>query len=230
MSTLKTRLNKQLVQLGLAPSRRKADELISAGQVMVNNQIVTELGTLVSESDVVSVKGKTGEIKENIYVAYNKPRGEVCSHSSELGDKTIFASLPKSFLSLKIAGRLDKDSEGLVILSSDGDFVNKVSHPSQQKEKLYIVTTRQPVDKQSLTKLEAGVKLDDGLAKAYKTRSLPGNRVSLVLQEGRKRQIRKMFEAIDRPVVRLERIQVGAYRNDRLKPGEYVFIKPEDVL
>lgn len=197
---------------------------------MVNNQIVTELGTQVVESDEVTVKGKAGKIKEDIYVAYNKPRGEVCSHNSELGDKTIFASLPKSFLSLKIAGRLDKDSEGLVILSSDGHFVNKVSHPREQKEKLYIVTTRQPVDKQSQAKLEAGVKLDDGLAKAYKTRSLPGNRVSLVLQEGRKRQIRRMFDAIDHPVVRLERIQVGRYRNDQLKPGEYVFIKPEDVL
>lgn len=230
MSTSKTRLNKQLVQLGLAPSRRKADELIRAGLVMVNSEITTELGTQVGESDAVTVKGKAGEMKEDIYVAYNKPRGEVCSHHSERGDKTIFDSLPKSFLSLKIAGRLDKDSEGLVILSSNGDFVNKVSHPSQQKEKLYIVTTKQPVDKQSLAKLETGVKLEDGLAKAYKTRALPGNRVSLVLQEGRKRQIRKMFEAIDRPVIRLERIQVGSYRNDSLRPGEYVFIKPEDVL
>lgn len=230
MSTSKIRLNKQLVQVGLAPSRRKADELISAGLVEVNGQIVSTLGSTVTETDSITVSGKQGSSRANIYLAYNKPRGEVCSHVSQSGEKTIFANLPKAFHALKIAGRLDKDSEGLVILSSDGEFINQVSHPTAQKQKHYIVTLTKTLDKPALQRLEEGIKLDGKIANAYKVRLLPANRVSLVLQEGRKRQIRRMFEALGYPIIRLERIQVGEYRNDSLMPGKYVFIKPEDVL
>lgn len=226
----KIRINKRLVELGLASSRRKADEYISQQRVLVNGKLIDQLGTLVQAEDKITLDGKTGQSKADIYIAYNKPRGELCSHVSQRRSKTIFENLPKAFNALKIAGRLDKDSEGLVILSSNGDFVQKVAHPSAQKEKEYLVSSDTKITPAVISSLLAGVKLDDGLATAKTAKLLKGNRALVVLTQGRKRQLRRMFEKLGCPLSMLERIRVGNYRNDQLQTGEFVFIKPEEVL
>lgn len=222
------RLNQHLVSLGLASSRRKADELIEQGKVAINGEVVTKLATRVEATDVVMVNGKTGQSKTNIYVGYNKPRGEVCSHQPQDDSPTIFSSLPKSFGSLKIAGRLDKDSRGLVILSSDGQFVNDLSHPSKEKMKTYMVKLRSPITSTQLDKLNDGVMLKEGLSQMVARRIKP-KILRIEMSEGKNRQIRRTLEKIGAEVIDLERVAIGNLVL-HWPEGKFEFIKPESVL
>lgn len=223
------RINKFLVNAGLADSRRKADELIKASRVSVNGKTITELSTQIGDDDKVLLDGLEGKSREDIYIAYNKPRGEICSHKRYGDDKTIFDSLPKSFSKLKIAGRLDKDSEGILILSSDGTFINEISHPSKKKTKAYLVSSIVQIKDEDIAKINEGIKLEDGISK-MKTTRVSDNIVKVVMNEGKNRQIRRTLEAIDRPVIKLVRIRVGKFSSHKLAQKEYMFIKPEDVL
>lgn len=226
---MKPRLNKYLVTSGLADSRRKADVIIKARLVTVNGDIIDDLSYRVDEKDKISVRGIQAQIKEDIYIAYYKPRGEICSHRSYKNDKTIFDSLPRTFSKLKIAGRLDKDSEGLILLSSDGDFIHKLSHPSMNKTKAYLVTTKQHISDDAIRKMNEGIKLEDGLSK-LKVSRVDNESVKIIMSEGRNRQIRRTLDAIELEVVKLVRVRIGNYTNSQLRPMSYLFIKPEDVL
>ncbi len=226
---MKMRINKFLVNAGLADSRRKADELIKASRVSVNGKTITELSTQIGDDDKVLLDGLEGKSREDIYIAYNKPRGEICSHKRYGDDKTIFDSLPKSFSKLKIAGRLDKDSEGILILSSDGNFINEISHPSKKKTKAYLVSSNVQIKDEDIAKINEGIKLEDGISK-MKTTRVSDNIVKVVMNEGKNRQIRRTLEAIGRPVIKLVRIRVGKFSSHKFAQKEYMFIKPEDVL
>lgn len=223
------RINKYLASAGLADSRRKADEMIKAGLVLVNGNRITELSTKLGADDIVEIAGVKGEIRRNIYIALNKPRGVVCSHVNQDNNPTIFDILPKAFYNLKIAGRLDKESEGLVILSSDGDFIQSLSHPSNNKSKTYIVITKEQITQQSISALNAGIKLKDGMSK-LKVSAINNNTVRVILSEGKNRQIRRSFAGAQLEVIKLQRVKIGNYTNPRLQPRKFVFIKPEDVL
>lgn len=222
------RLNKLLVKLGLAPSRRKADEMIQQGRVSVNGKIQSQLGSMATSSDDIKLDGKAGILKAEIYIAYNKPKGLVCSHSRQ-GNKTIFDNLPRGFATLKIAGRLDKDSQGLMILSSDGEFINQITHPSQQKIKSYIVLTKQELTSADLAKINQGVKLDDGISK-MKAKLINPNSISINMAEGKNRQIRRTLNALGKDVIKLERTKINNYSIGGITEGKYEFIKPGDVL
>ena len=226
---MKTRINKYLVISGLADSRRKADELIASGQVSVNDKIMTNLSFQVSKDDKVSVDGNRGNLKKDIYIAYNKPKGEICSHKKYGDDRNVFDSLPKSFSKLKIAGRLDKDSEGLIILSSDGNFINEISHPSKNKSKAYLVTLKDLISDDNIEKLNQGIKLEDGVSK-MKVARVSGSIIKVVMNEGKNRQIRRTIEAIGGQVVKLVRIRIGKFSSHSLMSGKYEFIKPEEVI
>lgn len=223
------RINQYLVSAGLAESRRKADEIIKSGKVRINGQTTTDLSYRVSKEDQVLVSGQAGIIRTNIYVVYNKPTGEICSHNTQGQSPTIFQSLPKSFAKLKIAGRLDKDSHGLVVLSSDGHFTQSISHPSQSKAKVYIVKTKQSITNDTVEKLNYGVKLEDGISK-LKTSKIKSDTIRVEMQEGRNRQIRRTLKHIGFDVVDLERVSIGKYSNHNLKEGKFEFVKPEDIL
>lgn len=225
----KQRLNKVMVQLGLVSSRRKADELIIQGRVAVNGVVVNELGSKVDETAEISLDGKTGKQRRAIYIAYYKPRGLICSHSTQGKNKTIFSQLPSSFGGLKIAGRLDKDSEGILILSSDGDFNHALTHPSANKTKTYLVTTKEDMVHSEIDKINVGIKLEDGLSKMNATLIKP-RLVKIIMSEGKNRQIRRTLEALDKNVISLKRVRVGNYSNPAILPGKFVFIKPEEVL
>ena len=226
MNSPNPRLNKYLVGVGLAESRRKADELISAGRVSINGATETNLATRVMDTDL---DGQSGTKRKDIYIAYNKPRGLVCSHIKQGSSKTIFEELPIAFANLKIAGRLDKDSEGLMILSSDGDFINKITHPSSRKDKTYLVYTKQDITQPVVAKLNEGVKLVDGVSK-LKTTIIGKNATRVIISEGRNRQIRRSFETLGLTVIKLQRVRIGLYSNRHLAPKDFIFIKPEDVL
>lgn len=223
------RLNKRLVELGLSESRRKADRAINDGIVSVNGQSAT-LGQEVGEADNILLRGKSGESKAPIYVAFNKPRGYVCSHAQQEVGQTIFTLLPKNFASLKIVGRLDSESEGLVILSSDGDFVQALSHPSSGKEKEYVVALDIPLTGESLKKLGAGVKIDGSTRKFKSLSKISPTTFRVILSEGRNRQIRRMFEGLGYNVIKLQRIRVGKLSLGTLPSGKHKVIQRGEVL
>lgn len=223
------RLNKRLVELGLSPARRKADEAIAEGRVMVNGG-PANLGMSVEDSDVISLDGKLGKSKSLIYVAFNKPVGYICSHLAQGNSKTIFELLPKSFAQLKIAGRLDKESEGLVLLSSDGDFVNSITHPKAQKQKEYIVTINKPINSIATTKLKTGVELHDGVSTILSVSKINASTLRVTLCEGKNRQIRRTFEQIGYTVTRLQRVRIGNYQLGLMPSGKHQIIKADEVL
>lgn len=219
-----TRLNKALVQLGLASSRRKADEMIMSSKVRVNDQVITKLATTVSiEVDKITASGKTGKVNSSkpTVLILNKPTGYVCSHNPQGNDRSIFALLPKQFSNLKIAGRLDKDSEGLVLLTSDGDLANRLSHPRYKKMKLYEVVVDKPLQDAQIKQLTKGVKLHDGISSFDKVVLRKSRQLSVTIHEGRNRQIRRTLSALGFTVTKLKRVQLGNISLDKLPSGKY---------
>ena len=228
---MNTRINKRLVELGLAPSRRKADELIETGRVSINSITITDMATKVSAEDVIEVDGRGGQTRDNITVAFYKPVGYVSSHARQTSNqRTIFDILPAAFATLKVAGRLDKDSQGLMILSSDGGLIHTLSHPSFIKPKVYLVTLDKPLHRSDEDALKTGVRLRDGLSKFDKVTVIRPNHLRITLHQGKNRQIRRSFEALGYDVKVLERTAIGNITSRGLKPGAHVFIQPEDIL
>lgn len=223
-----TRLNKRMVELGLADSRRKADILIEACQVKINGRLAP-IGSQVIRSDKISLLGKTGVDRSDITIKFYKPTGYICSHLKNSRSKTIFKLLPKAFSSLKIAGRLDRNSQGLMLLSSDGDLIQFLSHPSSGKEKEYLVTLTKPFDKSLVRSLTRGVELDDGISRFVKASLLQPTKLRLVLTEGRNRQIRRTFEKLGYKVAILERTRIGNISLGTLAAGKYQFVKESDI-
>lgn len=223
------RLNKFLAQSGTV-SRRKADDLIEQGAVTINGKPVTELGTkLDPETDKVTLNGKPIEPqKELIYLALNKPKGHITTLKDEFNRPTIARFIPANLKDkgLKPIGRLDKDTEGLVILTNDLELINKFTHPRYEKEKEYFVEVEGRLTPQDKAKLERGVFLPDDFRDNVRSTSksdkktLPclititvstpkTTKLKIILKEGRKRQIRKMFKLLSLPVLYLQRIRVG---------------------
>lgn len=228
---MSTRLNKQLVELGLVSSRRKADELITQGAVSVNGTVTTKLATQIGAEDVITLYGRSGQKREHVYLAFNKPVGYVCTHRTQTDrQKTIFDLLPLSFAGLKIAGRLDKESQGLMVLSSDGAFIQAISHPSQGKLKTYMVFVDKPVQQSDQAKLLEGIKLYDGVSKFESVSRIKPQLLRVTLSEGRNRQIRRTFEALGYKVKMLERTRIGRLDLGVLKSGAHRFIKPSEIV
>lgn len=226
-----TRINKRLVQLGFVNSRRRADELIRSGKVRVGGKTITELATRVSSNDIISVSGKGAQFRaQDVTIALHKPVGYVCSHAKQGNNPTIFELLPRSFAHLKIAGRLDKDSSGLVILSSDGNLVQQLSHPKAQKAKQYLVGLNKPLETVDQERLLAGVELIDGLSKFDNLSKITTKRWRLQLHEGRNRQIRRSFEKLGYEVLSLERVQIGSYHIATLPSGKYALVNSEQIV
>lgn len=217
------RLNKHLaLQLGV--SRREADELIEKGKVTINGTIAT-LGARFIQGDGIAVKGKdVVDDTKHRYVAFNKPVGYVCSRRAQGDNPTIYATLPKEFHTLKPVGRLDKDSSGLILLSNDGDFAYRMTHPKFAKTKIYEVQLDhelEPLHQQMIS--DYGVQLEDGVSKFSLARLSDTSRKEwqITMSEGRNRQIRRTFTALDYEVIKLHRTNFGNYSLGDMKPGDY---------
>lgn len=219
------RLNKFLAE-SLGISRRGADDLIAAGRVTVAGKMV-ELGARVEETDVVEVDGKkVAKLATKTYLALNKPVGYASSRRAQNG-KTLYELLPEKYHKLKTVGRLDKDSSGLILLTDDGDFNFRMTHPSFRKNKVYEVQldrALEPLHQQMIA--DFGVDLPDGKSKLGLTKMDDDRRSWQVeMSEGRNRQIRRTFAALGYTVVKLHRTQFGKYGLGVLKPGEYDIIE-----
>lgn len=213
-----TRLNKFLASCAIG-SRRGSDELIKEGRVEVNGQICVNPGTRVSPADFVKVDGKRVMTKLPVVVAFHKPRGYVCSKSDELGRETIYTFFPPSQHHLHHVGRLDRDSEGLLILTNDGDLTQQLMHPSKAMEKEYLVTSNQAFENAHLSQFLEGIYTPEGKLKAKHIERLSARRIKIILEHGAKRQIRVMFEALGYQVTKLLRVRIGSLWLGDLESG-----------
>jgi 23S rRNA pseudouridine2605 synthase len=222
------RLNKYLASCGVG-SRRGCDDLIETGRVEVNGSPCMKLATRVLETDSVRVDGKRVFPKEEIVVIFHKPRGYVCTRSDELGRKTIYDVLPASLHALHHVGRLDTDSEGLLILTNDGDLSQKLMHPSKSVEKEYLVTSNQAFENAHLDQFLAGVFTEEGKLRAKQIERISARRIKVVLDHGAKRQIRVMFEALGYQVTKLLRVRIGNLWLGDLELGRWAVLNAKEI-
>ena len=216
------RLNKYISDSGFC-SRREADKLIEQSRVTINGH-VPELGTKVLEGDKVAVDGKlvkavANDKTDRIYIAYNKPIGIICTTERHVKGNIIDAiKHPKRIFPI---GRLDKPSEGLIFLTSDGDIVNKILRAENGHEKEYIVTVNQPISERFLAKMSKGVPILGTVTKPCKTRFIDSRTFAITLTQGLNRQIRRMSEFLGYEVIKLKRVRIMNVTLNGLKPGQW---------
>ena len=230
------RIQKVLSDQGVC-SRRAAEKLIDEGRVKVNGHPVTLRDKMDPDFDKVSIDGKNVRVvrkRQYIYLMLNKPRGYLTTASDERGRKTVMDLLTGLDRRVYPVGRLDKDSEGLLLLTDDGAFANLLTHPSGGVGKLYRVTVRPRATEEQVVQMASGVVLDDGVktrpAVIHVVTDEPGRTVmEITLHEGRNRQIRRMCEAVGLEVIRLKRTAEGPVKLGMLQPGEYRELKRSEV-
>ena len=227
------RLQKYLALSGVA-SRRHAEEMIAEGLVQVNGITVREMGVQVEESDVVAVRGQVVRPEEEKrYILYYKPVGEVTTVSDPEGRPTVMDHFRDFPVRLYPVGRLDFDSEGLLILTNDGDLAAYLTHPSHEVEKSYIARVSLEMTQEELRRLRDGVVLDGQKTSPAKARILRQDAFStdilVTIHEGRNRQIRRMVEKVNHQVVRLKRVNYGAVELGDLQRGEWRDLTEEEV-
>jgi 23S rRNA pseudouridine2605 synthase len=229
------RVNRFLSKAGFG-ARRTVETFILNGRVAINGEIVTSLSKKVKPNDSVTLDGE--EIKiitGKVVLALNKPAGFLCSHKDVHHEKTVFNLLPKKFARLNMAGRLDLNSRGLLIFSSDGNLIQKLSHPSGSVHKVYHVTVTECPSENTLTDVFLKGIEDEGemlRAKAVEVIDREKNLIKIVLKEGKKRQIHRMFNSLGIKVTDLQRVQIGKLKLSELKleEGEFQQIQEEDIL
>ena len=224
------RLQAFLAHCGVA-SRRACEQIILDGRVSVNGKVVTELGTKVSAADEVLMDGKSVHLEQKKrYVLLNKPAGFVCSSSDEKGREVAADLLRDSYKErLYNVGRLDMYSKGAIIFTNDGDFAAKLSHPSSQIEKEYIVETSQIVTEETARLFEHGVRVDNVFYKCVRCDVLKPKKIRIVLIEGKNREIRKMLESQNIGTKSLVRVRIGNVNLDELHPGEHRELTEQEV-
>jgi len=254
------RINKYLASCEIG-SRRGVEELIKNGKVSVNNNIICDLSTNIDlEKDIVKVDGKV--VKQNTqktFIILNKPKGYMVTRKDEFNRKTIYSLLPDFAFNLHPIGRLDYDSEGLLILTNDGDLTNKLIHPTAKIEKTYKVIVSGKITMEDIERLRGGVeidlspRIDNKVAKPTIKRNIPTpqtpklyktntakvflnsasdekSEVKITITEGKNRQIRKMVEALGHEIISLKRLQIGDIKLEKLPVGMWRFLKDNEIL
>jgi 23S rRNA pseudouridine2605 synthase len=226
------RLQRSLARAGFG-SRRACEELIAAGRVEINGRVATLGDRLDPAMDQVRVDGSKVNVNPELRTfALHKPRGVTTTMRDPHAERDLSGFLPKGVHVFPV-GRLDRDTEGLLLLTNDGSLAHRLTHPRYAIEKEYLAEVGRPPSQRQLARLRRGVELDDGTARAVDARSAGGaggrGGVRLVMIEGRKREVRRMLDAVELPVRRLVRVRVGPIRLGKLGPGEVRELGPEDV-
>ncbi len=214
------RINKYIASCGMC-SRRNAEELILDGRVKINRQVVTELGVKVKYGDVVEVDGKKISLEqEKVYIMLNKPRGYVTTSKEQFGRPSVLDLLdvPQRVFAV---GRLDMDSEGLLLLTNDGDLANRIIHPTKHIAKTYEVVLKREISSENIENLKQGVDIGGYITRPAIVEKVDNKNIIITIYEGKNRQVRKMCEAVGNKVVNLKRIAIGNLMLGRLKIGEY---------
>ncbi|WP_081892486.1 pseudouridine synthase [Verrucomicrobium sp. BvORR106] len=222
------RLNRHLSSCGLG-SRRGCEQLIRDGRVILNGKICTNLSTTVTDSDDVVVDGNKVRPHKGVVIVLHKPRGLVCSRRDERDRDTIYNLLPEKFHTLHHVGRLDKESEGLLLMTNRGEVSQRLLHPSQGVEKEYEVITETRFDPEHLTRLTKGFHTEDGYAKAERAWMIGDYKIGMVLKQGLKRQIRMMLYFLGYEVKRLIRVRIGNLAIKGILEGNWKELSDKDV-
>jgi 23S rRNA pseudouridine2605 synthase len=226
------RLQRSLARAGFG-SRRACEEVIAAGRVEINGRVATLGDRLDPAADEVRVDGSKVNVDPELRTfALHKPRGVTTTMRDPHAERDLSGFLPKGVHVFPV-GRLDRDTEGLLLLTNDGSLAHRLTHPRYAIEKEYLAEVGKPPSQRQLARLRRGVELDDGTARAVEARSAGGaagrGGVRLVMVEGRKREVRRMLDAVELPVRRLVRVRVGPIRLGKLRPGDIRELEPEDV-
>jgi 23S rRNA pseudouridine2605 synthase len=219
------RLQKFLAEAGIA-SRRASEQIILAGRVTINGKVVATLGSKVElGKDKIAVDGQIVKPRRKLYLALNKPPGFVCSRSDPHARHTIGELIPHEWDQLYTVGRLDRESEGLIFLTNDGDFSLRLTHPRYGARKTYIVTVQGRVEPATLQRFVEGISDHGELLKAQSARLISANNtrsvVEIVLTGGKNREIRRLFESANFTVMRLQRVQIGRIKVGELPAGKW---------
>ena len=227
------RINKYLALAGLG-SRRKVEEFVTMGKIKVNGKVTKDLSTDIKETDIVYFGSKPVRVSNNfVYYKLHKPKGYVTTVSDEKDRKTVMDLLRGVHVRVYPVGRLDYDTEGLLLFTNDGEITNILTRPNSEVNKTYTVHIEGSITQEEIKKLTSGVEID-----GYKTKPCSiivlslGEKLSklqITISEGKNRQIRKMFESIDKTVVLLRRIQIGEIKLGGLSRGEYVELNPKEL-
>ncbi len=225
------RINKYLAASGVA-SRRECDKLIQSGCVIVNGK-VAGLGLEIKSDDEVFVNGNKVVLKKNEYYILNKPKGYICSVSDDKGRKTVMDLMPQNVGRIYPVGRLDYDSEGLLIMTTDGELAQKLMHPSNEVSKTYLVKIEGVVTENDLNPIRSGIEIEGYITKKCKAHIVETNKaytkIHITVTEGKNREIRKMFAAIGREVMLLKRIKIGEIGLSGLDRGAYRKLTPREL-
>lgn len=226
---MEIRLNKAIAASGLY-SRRKADELILSGAVTVNGKTVLEPFCRVdSKKDQIQIQGhKKIQAAKKSYFLLNKPKGFICSNARQNLEHLVIDLFPKHLQNLFTVGRLDKDSTGLIILTNDGDFANKVIHPSSNITKEYLVKTTQEITEEYIIALAKGGFIEGSFVKPEKVKKVRKGTIKICLKQGKKREIRVLCEKVGLNVVELKRIRIGSLHLGSLPVGSYIEMSDAD--
>ena len=225
------RLNKYIAECGIC-SRRKADILIESGKVLVNDIVIKDLGVKIDDTkDQVKVDGKTISKEDKfVYIMLNKPKGYVTTNSEQFGRKSVLDLIDTDYRIFPI-GRLDMYTEGLLLLTNDGEFANKLMHPKNKVEKTYIANVKGNITEEKIENLRNGVDIGGYITKPAKVRiiSKDNNEIEIKISEGKNRQVRKMCEAVGLKVINLKRISIGKLNLGNLKIGEYRYLNKNEI-
>jgi len=227
------RLQKFLAEAGVA-SRRAGEQLITSRRVAVNGKVVTELGTKVDPvGDKVTLDGTPLHSRPKSYIAFNKPAGVITTRADERGRRTIYDYLHEKWASLVPVGRLDRQSEGLIFLTNDGDFCLKLTHPRYRVRKCYRAVVEGRVHRPMLRQFLDGVQDAGEILKAERVRLVDANNthsvVELELSEGKNREVRRLFEVIGLKVCALQRTQIGRIRIGEMRSGHWRTLTPPEI-
>lgn len=227
------RLQKVIARSGIA-SRRKAEELIVQGKVKVNDKVIKELGTKVSSKDVVQVNGRTISLEELVYYVLYKPEGYVSTTSDEHDRRTVL-DLISTTERVYPVGRLDYDTSGVLLITNDGEFTNKMTSPKHNMEKEYRVKMQGFLRKEESVRLSKGIKIDRYVTKKAIIKDVEYNKknetsvATIIITEGKYHQVKLMFEAVGHPVISLKRVRFGIVTLDGLRKGEHRRLKPYEL-
>ena len=222
------RINKYIAKCGIT-SRRKADTLIEQGKISVNDKVMTSLGYIVQEDDVVKYEGKIIKlIEDKYYIMLNKPIGYTCTNSKKFDDKVIFDLIDIDTKLFSI-GRLDKDSRGLILITNDGDIYNNVVHPRNEIFKKYIVKLNKSFLHSDKYKIESGIDIGDYITNPSRIKILGKNILQIEINEGKNRQIRRMFDVLNYEVIDLNRVSIGDIKLGELPIGSYRVLSNKEV-
>ena len=228
-------LLKALAEAGIG-SRRWLADAIKQGRVKVNGEVAEDFRQPVNtETDRISISGQPVDLKPRqlVYLMLNKPKGVVSTTSDERGRRTVLDILPEKYRHLRLypVGRLDKDTTGLLLLTNDGEFTNRLTHPRFELEKEYLVSIADKLKPEEKRKLEQGVELDNGPTHPAIVKEIesPPFNYSITIHEGRKRQVRRMFDSLGHPVLALKRVRLGSLKLGKLKEGELRELSGKEV-